>query len=180
MPRNLTGKQGDKYDAWYYGDINPMVGSRRGNLDSLSKREQDTVAMLDSAIAKGALPEDMRLYKAIDLSHSGFKGFGIHSDETDLLNMLGHVVVDHAYSSTSASMTVAQGFQRDNRVLLRLDAPKGSKGVWVGGSKDRGAYENEHEFILPRGCSYIINGVTKGQDAWGREVVFLTAQLKTP
>lgn len=157
-----------------------MVGSQRGDLSKLNAKNKEIVATLDAAIDKGSLPEDMRLYKAIDLSHSGFKGFGESSDEMDLMNMMGHVVKDHAYSSTSASMKVAQGFQRDNRVLLQLDAPKGSKGVWVGGSSERTAFEKEHEFILPRECSYIITGVKKIKDDWGRDVVFLTGQLKTP
>lgn len=175
-----TGKSGEKYDAWYYGDINPMVGNAATKGKKLSKEQLKIVDVLDSALNKGSLPEDMYLCKAIDISHSGLKGFDKDSDLMHLMNLIGHTIEDGAYSSTSASMDVAQGFQRTERIMLRLEAPKGTKGMWVGGSDERTAFKTEMEFVLPRGTSYLVTGVFQHTDRWGKSYPVVTAQVRTP
>lgn len=94
---------------------------------------------------------------------------------------VGTVVTDPAFMSTSTSGYIADGFaeiaqsEQTSRnmapqTVLKITAPPGTKAV-------RGRLD-EDEWIVQRGSSLIITGITRDQGVRGRTVVEIEAELR--
>jgi len=149
----------DEGDGHDYYHMNRAVGQEsQGMSDKMTPDMKAAVATLDGALAKGTLHTNTKLYKAINLGRSGHKGFNEGTTAEEAKGLIGEVIHDPAFSSTSASVFIAHNFQTAGRVILEIAAPKGTPGMYVGNDKQRSANPREHEFILPRGAKYRITG----------------------
>jgi hypothetical protein len=80
----------------------------------------------------------------------------------------------------SSSDRVAYGFSESDRIMLQLEAPKGTKGMWVGGNSTgvrRTNYEDEYEFVAPRNSKYHVTGVNSFKDSTGKQVHTVVATI---
>jgi hypothetical protein len=93
---------------------------------------------LDTALEKGSLGSDTKLYRS----------FHFPADRG-----VGDVFSDKAFMSTSRKRDVAGRFETTGgkRSLVRINAPKGTKGAHLPG-------QNEEEFLLPRNTRLRITG----------------------
>jgi hypothetical protein len=96
------------------------------------------IQAMDKAIAKTALPTDMRLYRGVpkEFAHD-FKP--------------GEKFVDPGFGSTSVNDKTASYFAKGDGVLLHILAPKGHRGLPLDGHS---SFEEEHEVLLPRNTTY--------------------------
>jgi hypothetical protein len=141
--------------------LNSITGKAAGgSLDHLSDGPRNAIKNLDSALNKMSSPEDLTLFRAGTISRMGdaFKSITQNSSEADLQKLVGQTFKEHSYASTTSSLRAADNFMSSGRVMFEIEAPKGTKGAWVGGS-DRGQHPYEHEFVMPRGNSYAVVGI---------------------
>ena len=144
------------YSEVAYYDINN--GLRGGT--GLSQTNQDTAALLDSAIAKSTISEDTQLYR-------GYSGPAL---------AVGQTAWDKGFASTSTSTAIAASFgdarvddEHSGRVVLAIDTPAGTNAVAVSGR----SYD-EKEVILGRGSGFkvISQGTEQLQDRYGSKREF--------
>lgn len=116
--------------------------------DTLTEAQlQTAVANIDSVEAEAVIPEDIKLYRALDVKEAGIK---------DLKP--GDIFTDKSFTSTSISNAYAKDWARNytDREVITIEAPAGSHGIYLdnfyGGLKDD-TYR-EYEFLLPRNTSY--------------------------
>lgn len=139
------------YTGETYADINEALGEHSGDVSKMSGKD------------KSGITENTTLYRAMDVSKLGDFNVGqFDKIENIKKEMMGKVLQDHAFGSTTASMKVAGEFSgaRSNRIVMEIQAPKGSKGLWLG-DKTRSKSPGEAEFLLQRGSRYIVTGVVK-------------------
>lgn len=152
-----------QYNGTAYQLIND-VARGTGNVTAHARAHMEkvgTIGHLDAALAKSSVPETIAVYRGIKDSTLAF-------GHADAGRMVGRVVTEKAFVSTSLVRAVAEGFHRESGALLRIVVPAGSKGLFVGNV--RGVYgSNERELLLPRGTSYKITGRSK--DEHGRTVL---------
>lgn len=132
---------------------------------------------IQSAIDKSELPFDMRLNRSI--SDTGIKSL-LNVNSIDDINdsILGNVVSDKAFISTSAGKTIWDF--SDNHFNLEILAPKGTKGIYAepfayygGGNQRRKPpeelydlsirSEKQMEVILQAGTKFRVNGIKKSE-----------------
>jgi hypothetical protein len=102
--------------------------------DALSKQGALMVPYLDSLISRNVLSEDQNLFRWT---------------KSSLLKdvQVGSVMRDKAYLSTSRSATVTSHL---GDVVIKIRAPKGTKGVDVNKYSQHTRYSWEQEILLPR------------------------------
>ena len=100
-------------------------------------------AILDPNIAV-ALPEDVVMYRGLDILPEDFGNFEI-----------GHVYTDDAWGSWTGDRSIAGNFasqtQHADAEILRVRMPRGQRGMWLGGT--------ESEWIVRPGSRYRIVAV---------------------
>ncbi|MBR0271708.1 MAG: hypothetical protein IJQ68_06945 [Methanobrevibacter sp.] len=98
---------------------------------------------LDSAIEKSSgLTQDTILYRADDY-------FDITLDIGDYGNFSG-------FTSTSFQKRGADQFFDEERYMVKILAPKGTKGIAMNGGHGWRAKTSEHEYLLPKNSRYIV------------------------
>jgi hypothetical protein len=153
------------YASSEYRDINGAL--RKGEVS-------DDAALIDTAIAKETIVEDITLYR----------GLGALTTEAEDLPV-GTVITDNGFSSTSAEPNIGAKFASwandygDQPVLMRIRAQKGAKALHL--HPNRAVLGSEHEVLLPRGQKMRITGAPKrekfrvyGED---REVTVVDLEL---
>lgn len=132
---------------------------------------------IQSAIDKSELPFDMKLNRSI--SDTGIKSL-LNVNSIDDINdsILGNVVSDKAFISTSAGKTIWDF--SDNHFNLEILAPKGTKGIYAepfayygGGNQKRKPpeelydlsirSEKQMEVILQAGTKFRVNEIKKSE-----------------
>lgn len=145
------------YKGTGYKSINQ--GLRHGGLSDLNRRRVD---LLDSAIRKGALPKDTKLYRQSALGAFGPDG-----------PRVGQVVRDDGFVSTSLRRQLQGDYRHHAKtVITEIAVPAGTHGAWM----DRANYGTdfplpkvgvnlvENEFTLARGTSFEVVRVWTGND----------------
>lgn len=156
------------YTQHLHRDLNQLLGGANGDTSNMSKEWQDTVGLMKAATSKMRIPEDTMLYRSLSLDNLGVKGLSSTSTPDELSKLVGRVLTDHAFSSTSLCPEASRGFQHSTKVMMQIRAPKGSKGAYVGGNSkmytddgpanQRSAYPNEAEVVLPSGSTFVVVG----------------------
>lgn len=107
------------------------------------------IPRLDSAMRP--LPDDLLLTRHVDANAFGFRDQDVKGVE----HLVGRVISDKAYSSTSLGSPVAGGI---GGVTLRIIAPKGTPALMVAGVSK---YPHEREVLLARGQRMVIAKITR-------------------
>jgi hypothetical protein len=92
------------------------------------------------------------------MDRHGFQ-LGFIDDDT-ILNLVDKVVKDPGYFSTTAGPSAAF----HGEIMFRIEAPKGTKGVWA---KPYSSHKGENEFLLARNTNIMITGVSKKTSKYG-------------
>ena len=122
------------YSGTTFGPVNKAL--RAGNTHRL-------VPDLDSAIAKGRIPEDIIVRRGLD-SHPDLPG-------VDLIRP-GVVIREPGYTSTSLTSAASFG----GRYQLRIKVPAGSPGLWI---QDLSDSPSEMEILLARGSRLLVTEI---------------------
>ena len=147
------------------------TGADSGSLNSVSGKMgsgqrvdepalESKVFLLNQAIHKMEVPEDMAVFRSVSLGRMGGAFAGVQSTTSaeDLKKLVGQTYTEHSFASSSTSAKAAGRFLRTHRTFVQMEIPKGSKGAWVGGSNTRGAIASEQELLLPTNSTYIVTG----------------------
>ena len=113
----------------------------------------NTVKGIDSAIAKSpGLPQDTTLYRGIKSADGEFAFENLKP---------GTVLIDKGFVSTSADGTLAEGFAKATNIgyMMKIEAPKGTKGLVPHNITNDKRFSNEYEFLLPRNSAFEILNV---------------------
>lgn len=133
-----------RYQGGTYIDINEYARTNKldpGSVLSTKKEAKETLAAIDSAIAKGTTPEDVVVFR-------GFRPEGAaQRDGITGTVEVGQTITDKGYTSTSMSKDTASEF---GSVLLEIEVPKGTNAAFV--PADGGMQESE--LLLGRGASF--------------------------
>lgn len=137
-------KYGRKNGANSY-EINDALRAKR----PLSNEERHTVELLDSAINKFQLDEDITVYRALK-PKDGM--------ELNFEDIIGKNFTDNGYMSTSLIKERSYAYFEEYEVVLEIKLPAGSKCIyieWFKGAND------ENELLLGRGTTLSINAMRK-------------------
>jgi hypothetical protein len=140
---------GQSYDPINKALRDPKTGPKEGSSPLIKE--------LDRAINRSSLKENTTVYRGIsDLSKLGI----------DPSKAVGTTIKDPAYMSVSLNDKIAKKYAGDSGAILKISAPKGSKGASMGGIS---RYPKEHEVLFSRGTGIKITKITKQAD--GRHLV---------
>jgi hypothetical protein len=133
-------------DNTFCGDMNDFLRKKRGVDYTFDKKElKDGIAGLDSALAKGVVPQDMVVYRGLGRG-TAVRGLKV-----------GDTFRDRGFSSTSLSERVATKFADfDNPVVAEIRLRKGQSAGFLSGSWGLGDVDDELEVLLPRGSAFKI------------------------
>jgi cell wall-associated NlpC family hydrolase len=158
------------YCADGFEDINPAMGKAGGDPTKIQSGALRAQAQnLAAAIDKGSLPQNMALFKAVNLTRLGAPGFGSGSTPEALAALVGKMLTDHSFGSTSAEASVAWDFSAASRVMVKINAAEGTPALWLG-SKGRSSSYTENEVLLQHGSRYVVTGVTKVEVSPGKHL----------
>lgn len=143
---NFTDEEAEtlnNYTGYQYEDINKYLSTGKADMVSyanIGDLKKD-IKNLDKIMGKLSLENSINLYRATS------KEFFANLKEGDNIEIKN-------YSSTSTDIKAArtflgQGGRKENSVLLEIEAPKGTKGLYVGENSN---YPDEKEFLLQRNC----------------------------
>lgn len=145
--------------------------------DLFEKVDGPRVAAIDSMLEATSAPEPYTAYRGVSgtmfFDDVGRRPQQRTEDEVraKLESMIGDTIADDGYMSTSIKPEVAIGFADDtkNPVILRIDVPKGGKGLYLAGTIERDIHsEDEQEVLLPRGSELKVTGVSALPNDRGR------------
>lgn len=151
--RMLTDKEYDKVVAYTgnsYAEWNAELRAAAAAGRPIGRYE-GAVQLMDSALAKFAADEDMLLFRGVK-NHVANPYLKIVERE-GLKGLLGRVIHEPAFSSTSIKQGVATSWAGSDGMVLKILTPKGSKGAYVNPISN---HRNEKEFILPRNVNFQI------------------------
>lgn len=135
-----------KYQGSYYRDIN---GGLRGN-EKIMPSTQRYIEGIDQAMERSSLPQAARV----------FRGMKSESMVSNFDNLVGAIISDKGFVSTSLLEGVSTGFAKDEpseSILLKMVLPKGTKAIFLDALDDIG----EAEILLPRGSSFRVTKLTE-------------------
>lgn len=151
-------------------------GYLRGETDKYSDYQLDAIKeqirKLDQAIEKGAIPDDMRLYRGVGRDYLGI-------DFSNPEALIGKTVKEGGFMSVSGESKVAETYGRG--VVLDMHVPKGTHTAYVDlvqstGSELREYYQEDGdagniEYLLERGGRLKFTGYKYEKDENGKEYV---------
>lgn len=157
-----------RYKSYAYEDIN---GALRGN-SPMTDKTREWVKNIDAAMKHTVTARDLKVYRG--QGHTEFmRHFGLipngappgfaekflsgesgHSypGDFDVSTLIGKTWTQPGYLSTRLD---EHGAFSDMPIQFRVQVPRGSNGHWYG---DNRIYNDEKEFLLPRGQQYTIVG----------------------
>lgn len=148
----------DNYTGYQYEDINKYLSTGKADMVSYSNIGdiKKDIKNLDKIMGKLSLENSINLYRATS------KAFFDSLEEGDSIQIKN-------YSSTSTDVKAAKTFlgqgRKENSVLLEIEAPKGTKGLYIG---DNSNYPDEKEFLLQRNCRATITKREIDKDGYER------------
>lgn len=118
---------------------------------------QGFVVAMDDAIRNSEMEQDAVLYRGVssDLDFSWMKP--------------GLYFQDEAFQSWSASRKAMTDFAKGQGTVFRTLVRKGDEALWTGGSW--AGFEDEHEFVLPRGTEYRVVAVEENVPLYQWEMI---------
>ncbi|WP_084525051.1 toxin glutamine deamidase domain-containing protein [Nocardia vaccinii] len=136
----------------HLGDIDPTI-------DVIG----DYIRHLDPAVSH-PIPEPIVLVRGLHrVEHLVIDDHGtVLGDDKDIWKLKNQVQSEPGVMSTSLSDRSLEGF---GRYQLELEAPAGTKGLWIGNRREFGG---ENEFLGERGLKYVITDVVEAPSADGQ------------
>lgn len=136
-----------KYTGSAFTSINGHL--RKGTLGT-NQYYGEIVKNMDAALAKSELKQPITVMRGSSASLLG----GYNTVEDIQKYVVGQTVKDLGYTSTSADSQAAFG----GAITYKINIPAGKgKGMYVAPISK---YKDEGEFLLPRGTSFKVSGVT--------------------
>lgn len=155
--KNLTPEEKEafrQYTGTAYSNINRVL---RGTEKEMSPRNREYAKTLHRKLKQAQLPQDCIVYRG-----TSDKALGMVRHLPDKM-LEGRIFMDEGFMSTSLSREEA--FAGD--VLLEIEAPKGSKGMYVGYCSSVGHCESE--VLFDAGQTMRIKSVQR--DKHGRRII---------
>ena len=164
--RKLNGWGKDRWAAWaksttdperqaikYYMKDGYKVINARLRAGPLGDAA-DAVSRIDSALAKGKVPEDVVVYRGIPSASK----LGLGGGEASV----GAIIHDDGFMSVSLHGDATSRFSGRDGAILRFTLPGGTPGAYLAaaGQLD-GITAGEAEILLPRGCTLRIVGADR-------------------
>lgn len=134
----------------------------------LSGRDKQQARQLDGLLNQSTLDYDTKVYRGLAPDNPQLKIFKAQLDSGEL--GIGAVMKDNGYASTTMDSNVAgQTFGANGGVVFAINAPKGTRGLYMNSALDKasgggGHYESEfrdeREVLLPRETTFRITGIS--------------------
>ncbi|PZG34138.1 hypothetical protein C2D64_06955 [Listeria ivanovii] len=112
----------DYTDIWYYGNMN---GYLRGSIEKLAPGNAERIERLINALSKAELPNNITVYRGTSIEI--FDNL-LNLKNIDYKDLIGKTIEEKGFMSTTSLKN--QEFSGD--VTLVINAPKGSKGAYLG------------------------------------------------
>lgn len=111
--------------------------------------QQGVVRGMDAALARGSIPNNLLLYR------------GVHAAVVEKELRPHSVVHDKGYLSTTGSRQVADFVAREKGegYVMKIRVKKGTQGIYIDGPAGFRPYDDEREFVFPRGRRIRILGI---------------------
>ncbi len=132
----------------YSGNSYKNINNSLRNLDTLDDANVSTVKTMHNKLSHSALPEDMTLYRGTSTDALG----SLKSISPD--DLVGNIITEDAFMSTSTSSSVANGTFRGNMQMV-ITAPKGSHGLDI---SNISCFSSENEVLFDYGQNMLITG----------------------
>lgn len=156
-PDKATADALGMYSRSGYVEINEHL--RHGALARDTTKEQ--IKALGNYLQSCSTQEDLYLKRGISASNIG-KVIGNNLLGGGVDSAIGQVFTDKAFVST----TPYDGGGFGGNIVAYIKAPAGTQGAYI---KKYAAAENEKEFLLNKGQSFIIRNIKVETDKWGDE-----------
>ena len=140
---------------------------RHGRINAATREK---IAVLDSALAKGTVPNNITLYRETSLSFLEFDN-GAQPDKNTIGNFIGQTIPNRIFTSTSFRQLGLPG--RDT--VIELHVPAGYQGALYIRDLAHTQYKLQDEVLFARGLKYRILSV----DASGERVYIKAEVIKT-
>ena len=140
---------------------------RHGRINAAT---QEKISILDSALAKGTIPNSITLYRETSLSFLELDG-GIHVTRDNIGRCKGRIIPNRIFTSTSFRQLGLPG--RDT--VIELHVPAGYHGALYIRDLAHPQYKLQDEVLFARGLKYRILSV----DASGERVYIKAEVIKT-
>ena len=140
---------------------------RHGRINAAT---QEKISILDSALAKGTIPNSISLYRETSLSFLELDG-GIHVTRDNIGRCKGRIIPNRIFTSTSFRQLGLPG--RDT--VIELHVPAGYHGALYIRDLAHPQYKLQDEVLFARGLKYRILSV----DASGERVYIKAEVIKT-
>ncbi len=146
----------------YTGESYKKINGGLRSGEALSDENQRTVDGLDSAIAQSSLERPTMLYRGMKMNDSLRENI-----------KPGATFSDAAYTSTSFDQANSERFSTggDPGAVMRITAPAGQTGLATSSISE---FSEENEFVLPRGTTYSVTGVSVDPDSG---LTFIEAEI---
>lgn len=134
------------YTGEGYRKINRFLA---GRISDYNKDSGGVIDIINSAIDKFKLKDDIIVYRGVERKHySGLK--------------VGDTFDSNIFFSASCDKSIAEDFaiNREDGVMLNIRVPKGTPGMYIGSNSDAG---NELEFLLSNKIKYKTKKITKNE-----------------
>lgn len=139
-----------RYTGFEATDINSAIN--RGNVN---EARQSKIDVLDSATAKGTVPDDITLYRSTSLSYLQLP-IGNAPSQSELEAIVGRDVINPIFTSTSF-----KELKLDERnTYITYSVPKGYRGALYIKELATPKYKEQDEVLFARGLSYTITSAT--------------------
>lgn len=148
LMNNFSEFEVDALKAWQSGYYKSVDDYLAGDTDGMTPGQKSLletrIASIDAAIDKSVIPIDLTVMSGVE----DFASMGI-----DLNSLpIGQTVDLVSYRATSLSESIAQSFTDTSKVILEINLPKGSKGVYMNNISKLKPHEKE--ILLPRNRVY--------------------------
>lgn len=140
---------------------------RHGRINAATQKK---ISILDSALAKGTIPNSITLYRETSLSFLELEG-GIYPTKDDISDCVGQVIHNRIFTSTSFRPLGLPG--RDT--VMELKVPAGYQGALYIRDLAHPQFKNQDEVLFARGLKYRILSVDTSGDK-----VYIKAEVIEP
>ena len=140
---------------------------RHGRINAATREK---IAVLDSALAKGTVPNNITLYRETSLSFLEFDN-GAQPDKNTIGNFIGQTIPNRIFTSTSFRQLGLPG--RDT--VIELHVPAGYQGALYIRDLAHPQYKLQDEVLFARGLKYRILSVDTSSDR-----VYIKAEVMKP
>lgn len=136
----------------YSGFLAQQLNSALQSGKPLSAKLQEKKKILQTALAKGVIPEDMTVIRKTNIEFMNVFPKGYHYTPLEVKGLEGRTVTNKSFMSTSMVDFPHQG----HNVVIRLNVPKGYKGALYIKELAHSKYKYQEEVLFNVGTKYEI------------------------